>query len=600
MAVLSARPGAEELPDWSYVPDFVAPVAHPEQDASIPVLLVRGSAPPGVTGRITISAAPPGTTWELTAINPLTAPWGVLGVAPADLFGATQGVIQADGTWSTDILIANSHGLCICAQQIIPPAPDPNNPIFTDNFKQIIVSEPPVETNAPNNGGYLVYYSSAVGEAHTPALLTPNAFATRLAADLQDAHGVYTAPAWGFGSGVFALAFHDQRLGATRGKQRVVVMRNDYTERFSQASGVVIPKVLASDMGRRFDSIMYLDCEMAPAPGGNGLNGYPALPDPGRPNAYLDAVAGHELMHMFQFRMRNDAGADWFMEACAEWAYQAAFPNNDWWLQTLTAFGLYFDVMDDPAAHWELALDYADPSTGYGKAVFFKYVSDFLANGPNAIYQMWRRAAPVYIGEVPLGQGLTPTRAIAAELAARGTSLAQVFQNFATTNWLRFGIDPGAYSDDTRQRWAGFGPVTAVQFPPNIMMPILSVPPSASSLGTIVRHLAPSYRLVLPASASATGRLVVTVSGSAAGRGVGAQDQVWRLQATRIPAAGPQEVFGFTYRGFNPTADQYGWQAEVSPFGVSGAAVIVSNVTYTDPPNIAQGPLAYDLWAELI
>src|SRR5258708_26088431 len=199
MAILSARPQAEDLAGWSYDPS----IPHPEQDADIPVLLVQGDPVPAGSARITISVAPVSTKVRLRSIDPSTTPYTDLGPAPANMFAAISGTTGAAGTptpgqWSTDLTTTASHGLTIAGNYETAPGVWTG---WTTNWKIIIISAAPVSTNGANPSGFLIYYTNAVDAAGQPAKHTPLStppvanwpllYAQRVAADMEDARTIY-------------------------------------------------------------------------------------------------------------------------------------------------------------------------------------------------------------------------------------------------------------------------------------------------------------------------------------------------------------------------------------------------------------------------
>ena len=170
-----------------------------------------------------------------------------------------------------------------------------------------------------------------------------------------------------------------------------------------------------------------------PSAGGN--SGYYYRDDDGFPyivigadilgdSSWASGTAAHEFFHSLQdatgsYGYAGDSA--WFWEATATWVEGEVLEDNLDYATFLYGFALlpelpvyFFDYFDTGALE-----EYHE----YGAMIFPRYLSEIL-DAPEIVIDAWERP----------GRAETPQEAIAADLADRGLSMADVYGDFAARN----------------------------------------------------------------------------------------------------------------------------------------------------------------------
>lgn len=221
----------------------------------------------------------------------------------------------------------------------------------------------------------------------------------------------------------------------------------------------------------------------------------------------LRVTAAHEFFHAVQFAY-DASDSDWFLEGTAVWMEDQVYPAINDYLQYLNFSQL---------RNWRQSADYAGSLHRYGTVIFWKFLSERYKD-VNIIRQIWNAAAAS-----PSGGGRNGIQAVAAVLAAKGSSLPVEFARYGVWNTL----GAGTYADRARfpifrvrgcnnVRWCTWGSGTLSK--------------SARDTGLLsvkLNHLA-TAPLILRASSKlpSRSRLAITIDGPVRARGTQARVQV--------------------------------------------------------------------------
>ncbi|HVL64119.1 MAG TPA: MXAN_6640 family putative metalloprotease [Actinomycetota bacterium] len=159
---------------------------------------------------------------------------------------------------------------------------------------------------------------------------------------------------------------------------------------------------------------------------------YAEYPQPGLPS--LRVTSAHELFHAIQFAY--DAFEDvWLMEGTAVWFEDEVYDDINDSYQFLRASHLVAP---------RVPLDYGDvlhPTKGllpYGSFLFWRFLSEYgeIAGSPTVIRRIWERADASPFGPHPAGEDDYSLRAVAKEVAYRGSPFRRAFNDFGVANLI--------------------------------------------------------------------------------------------------------------------------------------------------------------------
>ena len=137
--------------------------------------------------------------------------------------------------------------------------------------------------------------------------------------------------------------------------------------------------------------------------------------------AALQVTAAHEFFHAIQFAYDLYEDRAW-MEGTATWMEDEVYNLVNDNIQYLQSGSPVDPVNSDMRGPW-IALDAGRSSTQYGTWIWYRFLSE--VHGKPIVKRFWARA----VGKANYG-----FKAIAAELAARGTSLATMLAQFGAWN----------------------------------------------------------------------------------------------------------------------------------------------------------------------